>query len=234
MKRIITFCLFIACSTINAQSIVFKDPKLKKTLIKLGLDKNNNSQIELSEIEDIKELDISGKKIKYLDDLKHFKNLKVLNANTNKISDINVFNGNQIIEIIYIGDNKLGPQLTLENIPNLKGFYAFRNQIKELKFISPFPNLISLYIQGNPFNELNVQNLINLKNLQLFECDDLKKVTLNKKTKIEQFFILDMKIKKIISLSEDTNTIYLEKKENAYNEQYNENFKIAPTFRTKN
>ncbi|WP_158960292.1 leucine-rich repeat domain-containing protein [Myroides fluvii] len=187
MKKISALALFLALSTTYAQSIDFKDPNFKNALLELGFDTNHNGQIERSEIESIEELKISNKNIESLDDLKHFKKLRILYANTNRISDMSVLNGNSVIEEIFIGDNQLGPRLTLEHMPNLKGLYAFRNELKELRFTTPFPYLTSLYIQGNPIKKLNIEPLVNLKSLQLFECDDLRTITINKKQKLSNF-----------------------------------------------
>lgn len=232
MKNFFISILFLSLNT-QAQSIKFKDENLKKALIELSLDKNKNSQIEIKEVEHLKDIDISDKKIRSIDDLINFKNLKVINANNNLISDITPLYGNEKLEEIYIGDNQLGPILILKDMPNLKGVYAFRNNLKEIKFLSSFPNLKSLYLQENPITSLNIENLINLESLQLFECFDLKEIKLNKKTKIKQFFIIDMKVKNIVSNDEFTNIVQLEKIEDARNISENENFKIAPVIKVK-
>ena len=232
MKNFFISILFLSLNT-QAQSIKFKDENLKKALIELSLDKNKNSQIEIKEVEHLEDIDISDKKIRSIDDLINFKNLKVINANNNLISDITPLYGNEKLEEIYIGDNQLGPILILKDMPNLKGVYAFRNNLKEIKFLSSFPNLKSLYLQENPITSLNIENLINLESLQLFECFDLKEIKLNKKTKIKQFFIIDMKVKNIVSNDEFTNIVQLEKIEDARNISENENFKIAPVIKVK-
>jgi len=232
MKKFFISILFLSLNT-QAQSIKFKDENLKKALIELSLDKNKNSQIEIKEVEHLEDIDISDKKIRSIDDLINFKNLKVINANNNLISDITPLYGNEKLEEIYIGDNQLGPILILKDMPNLKGVYAFRNNLKEIKFLSSFPNLKSLYLQENPITSLNIENLINLESLQLFECFDLKEIKLNKKTKIKQFFIIDMKVKNIVSNDEFTNIVQLEKIEDARNISENENFKIAPVIKVK-
>lgn len=232
MKKFFISILFLSLNT-QAQSIKFKDENLKKALIELSLDKNKNSQIEIKEVEHLEDIDISDKKIRSIDDLINFKNLKVINANNNLISDITPLYGSEKLEEIYIGDNQLGPILILKDMPNLKGVYAFRNNLKEIKFLSSFPNLKSLYLQENPITSLNIENLINLESLQLFECFDLKEIKLNKKTKIKQFFIIDMKVKNIVSNDEFTNIVQLEKIEDARNISENENFKIAPVIKVK-
>jgi len=211
MKHSILLFTILISFSVNAQKIKFKDANLKKALIELGYDRNKNFEIEISEIDTVQTLKVSKRNIKSLDDLIHFKSLKVINAMTNEIKEISVFYGNSIIEELYIGENKLGPKLTIKNIPNLSGIYAFRNEISDFEFIDEFTKLKSFYIQGNPVVNLDLQNLPNLESLQLFECDNLKTIDFSVKTKLKQFFLLDMKAVKVVLKNEKVKTVYIEK-----------------------
>lgn len=231
MKYIIILFAVLAFFQANAQKIKFKDSNLKKALIELGYDRNKNFEIEIREIDTVQKLKISDRNIKSLDDMIYFKNLKVLNVMINNIKDIKVFYGNSTIEELYIGENKLGPKLIVKDIPNLTGLYAFRNDINDLEFIGEFPKLKSLYIQGNPVVNLDLQNLKNLENLQLFECDKLKTIDLWKKTKIKQFFLLDMKVVNVVSKNEFIRTAYIEKISDPKNSPKIDSVKTAPVFK---
>lgn len=231
MKYIILLFTFSAFFQANAQKIKFKDSNLKKALIELGYDRNKNSEIEVSEIDTVQKLKISKRNIKSLDDMIYFKKLKVLNVMSNNIKEIKVFYGNSTFEELYIGENKLGPKLIVKNIPNLTGIYAFRNDITDLEFIGEFPKLKSLYIQGNPVVNLDLQNLKNLENLQLFECDKLKTIDLWKQTKIKQFFLLDMKVVNVVSKNEFVRTAYIEKKSDPKNSPKIDSVKTAPVIK---
>lgn len=232
MKYII---ILLALSTIvqaNAQRIKFKDSNLKKALIELGYDRNKNSEIEIREIDTVQKLNISKRNIKSINDLIHFKSLKELNAMTNEIKEISVFYGNSTIQALNVGENKVGPKLTIKNMPNLSGVYAFRNGITEFEFIGEYLKLKSLYIQGNPVENLNLQNLQNLENLQLFECDNLKTIIFFIGTKLKQFFLLDMKVVNVLK-SENTRTMYLEKVSDPKNSPRVDSIKTAPTIKIK-
>lgn len=220
----------IISGNVNAQKIKFKDKKFKNALIELGYDFNKNSEIEISEIDTITKIKVIKKGIKSLDDLKYFKKLKVINAMTNEITDLKVFYGNITIEELYIGENKLGKKLIVKDMPNLKGLYAFRNDIKELEFIGRNENLKSLYIQGNPVENLNLQNLPNLESLQLFECENLKTIDFFIGTKLKQFFLLDMKVVNVLK-KENTRTIYLEKNSDPKNSPKIDSIKTAPVIK---
>jgi Leucine-rich repeat (LRR) protein len=231
MKYIIILFTVSVFFQANAQKIKFKDSNLKKALIELGYDRNKNSEIEVSEIDTVQKLKVSKRNIKSLDDMIYFKNLKELNVMTNDIKEIKVFYGNSTIEELYVGENKLGPKLIVKDMPNLKGIYAFRNDITEFEFIGEFPKLRSLYIQGNPVVNLDLQNLKNLENLQLFECDKLKTIDLWKKTKIKQFFLMDMKVVNVVSKNEFVRTAYIEKNSDPKNSPKIDSVKTAPVIK---
>lgn len=228
--RIILFTLF-AFFQCSAQKIKFKDSNLKKALIELGYDRNKNAEIEISEIDTVQKLKVPKRNIKSLDDMIYFKSLKELNVMTNEVKEIKVFYGNSTIEELYIGENKLGPKLIVKDMPNLKGIYAFRNDIIEFEFIGEFPKFKSLYIQGNPVVNLDIQKLKNLENLQLFECDNLKTIDLWKQTKIKQFFLLDMKVVNVVSKNEFVRTAYIEKNSDPKNSPKIDSVKTAPVIK---
>ena len=228
-KFLIIIIAFISIK-VDAQKIKFKDRNLKSALVELGYDFNKNKEIEISEIDTVTKIKVNKKNIKSLDDLKYFKSLKIINVMTNDITDLNVFYGNTTIEELYVGENKLGDKLVIKEMPNLKGLYAFRNNIKELEFMGRFENLKSLYIQGNPVENLNLQNLPNLESLQLFECENLKTIDFYIATKLKQFFLLDMKVVNVLK-NENKRTIYLEKNSDPKNSPKIDSIKTAPVIK---
>jgi Leucine-rich repeat (LRR) protein len=229
MKYFFLIVTFFTIS-VNAQKITFKDQNLKIALKELGYDFNKNGEIEVSEIDTVKTLKVTKRGIKTIEDLKHFKSIKTLNVMTNEITHLKVFYGNSTIEELYVGENKLGEKLLIKDMPNLKGLYAFRNDLKKIEFVGNFDNFKSLYIQGNPVENLNLQNLPNLENLQLFECDDLKSIDFFIGTKLKQFFLLDTKVVNVLK-KENTTTIYLQKNSDPKNSPKIDSIKTAPVIK---
>ena len=203
------FVLF--SQNINSQNIKFKDENLKSALFKLGYDFNKDTEIQISEIDTVTTLEISERNIKQLDDLVYFKNLKVINAMTNQITNLDVFFNNSIIEEIYIGENKLGEKLVLKNLKNLKGLYAFRNGIVEIDFIGT-DNIKSLYLQGNLFEKIEFKNLTKLYSLQLSENIKLKEIDISYNKELVQLYL---NFTRILTLDITNNpllkTLYVEK-----------------------
>lgn len=203
------FVLFL--QNINAQNIQFKDENLKFALLELGYDFNKDNEIQISEVDTVTNLRITKRNIKLLEDLVYFKNLKVINAMGNQITNLDVFFDNSVIEEIYIGDNKLGEKLVLKNLKNLKGLYAFRNGIVEIDFTGT-DNVKSLYLQGNLFEKIQFKNLTKLYSLQLSENVKLREVDVSCSKELVQLYLTFTRI----SILDITNnpllkTLYVEK-----------------------
>jgi hypothetical protein len=238
MKNIIlrTLVLFLLLLTqnINAQRINFKDNNLKIALLELGFDFNKNNEIEISEIDTITSLKISKRNIKHLDDLMYFKKLKVINAMTNEIQNLEVFFNNSVIEEIYIGENQLGKKLTLKNIPNLKGLYAFRNNLEEIQLIAT-DNIQSLYLQGNSFKKGEFKNLLKLKSLQLSENTELKIIDISNNKELGQLYLTDTGISKLdITNNPLLKTLYVENNVELLKNNSQTNFKPMPIINSSN
>lgn len=216
----------------NAQKIKFNDANLKLGLIELGYDFNKDNEIQVSEIDTVTKLNISKKSIKQLDDLLYFKNLKVINAMTNQITNLDVFFNNTMIEEIYIGENQLGEKLVLKNLKNLKGLYAFRNGIKKIDFIGT-DNVKSLYLQGNSFERIEFENLSKLNTLQLSENEMLKEVDVSNNNQLVQLYLTDTSISKLdITNNPLLKTLYVEKKVEIKRAEKQSDFKPMPIIKT--
>ena len=223
---VLIFVLFL--QNINAQNIKFKDENLKLALLELGYDFNKDAEIQISEIDTVTTLRISKRNIKQLDDLLYFKNLKVINAMGNQITNLDVFFDNSVIEEIYIGDNKLGEKLVLKNLKNLKGLYAFRNGIVEIYFTGT-DNVKSLYLQGNLFEKIQFKNLTKLYSLQLSENIKLKEIDVSYNKELVQLYLT---FTRILTLDVTNNpllkTLYVEKKVEIKKSEKLSDFKPMP------
>lgn len=226
--KIIFLIIVFFSQCINAQKIKFKDENLKSALLELGYDFNKDNEIQISEIDTVTELNISKREIKQLDDLKYFKNLKVINAMTNKITNLDVFFNNPVIEEIYIGENLLGKQLTLKNLKNLKGLYAFRNGLETIHLIKT-DNIKSLYLQGNLFEKIKFENLIKLNTLQLSENQKLKEIDLANNKELVQLYLTDTSVSKLdITNNPLLKTLYVEKDVEIKRSEKQSNFTPMP------
>ena len=227
---LLIFALFF--QNINAQDIKFKDVNLKKALFELGYDFNKDNEIQISEIDTVVKLKISKKEIKTLDDLAYFKSLKVINAMTNQITNLDVFNNNSIIEEIYIGENQLGKKLILKNLKSLRGLYAFRNGLEEINLVNT-ENIESLYLQGNFFKKIEFKNISKLKTLQLSENEKLKDINVVNNKDLVQLYLTGTQISKLdISNNPLLKTLYVEKNVEINRNKKQSEFKPMPIIKT--
>lgn len=225
---IILLAIVLFSNCINAQKIEFKDKNFKSALLELGYDFNKDNEIQISEIDTVVKLKVSKKNIKTLDDLIHFKKLRVINAMTNQITNLDVFNNNLIIEEIYIGENQLGKKLVLKNLESLKGLYAFRNGLEEINLVET-KNIESLYLQGNLFEKIEFKNLVKLKTLQLSENLKLKDVSVVNNKDLVQLYLTGTLVSKLdISNNSLIKTLYIEKSVEINRNKKQSDFKPMP------
>jgi len=226
--NIVLLVIVLFSNCINAQKIKFKDENFKSALLELGYDFNKDNEIQISEIDTVVKLKVSKKKIKTLDDLVHFKKLRIINAMTNQITNLDVFNNNSIIEEIYIGENKLGKKLVLNNLKSLEGLYAFRNGLEEINLVNT-DNIQSLYLQGNCFKKIEFKNLSKLKTLQLSENDKLKEVSVVDNKELVQLYLTGTLVSKLdISSNPLLKTLYVEKEVEINRNKKQSDFKPMP------
>ena len=110
--------------------------------------------------DDIVELSICGKGIKFLPDLTRFKKLKKLNCHNNKLTSLS--NLPQNLEILYCTSNQL---TSLSDLPqSLKELYCTSNQLTSLSNLPE--NLKTLDCTNN-----QITSLFNLpQNLEILDC----------------------------------------------------------------
>ena len=146
----------------------------------------------------------------------------------NQITNLDVFFNNSTIEEIYIGENNLGKTLTLKNLKNLSGLYAFRNGLEEMNLIGT-DNIKSLYLQGNLFKMIEFKNLIKLNTLQLSENESLKIIDVSNNKEIVQLYLTSTLISKLdITNNPLLKTLYVEKNVEIKRGEQQSDFKPMP------
>lgn len=230
--RIASFFLLLILSNenVSAQKINFTDQNLKAVLIGKGYDFNKDNEIYIEEIDTVTVIDVSKSNIQSLDDLRHFRSLKEVNAMRNRITNLDVFFNNDVIQELYVGENQLGKKLTLKNIKNLTGLYAFRNGIEEIELINT-DNIESLYLQGNLFESLEFKNLHSLRSLQLSENKLLKELDVSSNIKMQNLYLTLTAITKLdISNNPLIQFLYVEKGVEIIRSKIKPDLKPMPTF----
>jgi hypothetical protein len=231
-KTIIISILFLILNSCSAQKIEIKDENLKKAILELGIDKNNNGIFEEDEVNIVTKLKLDEKNISDLSGIEKFKNLTDLNLRKNNITDFSKLNDLLKLEELVIGDNKNNELLDLSKLKNLKGLYAFGLGLKEIKFGSE--NIKNLYLQDNLFTEFETQNFPDLYTLNLDSCKNLRKLDLSKNANLVQLYLLgtgieNLNIKENIILK----TMYIENNVKLEKNEKQERLKPAPIILSK-
>ena len=106
--------------------------------------------------------------IRSLEDLRHFKSLRVLEINNNPISDISVLSGLTNLKQLYLSGNQISDISGLSGLTNLEALSLGFNQISDISALSGLTNLEYLNLGNNPISDISVlSGLTNLEVLYL-------------------------------------------------------------------
>jgi len=141
MKK--TLSLIIICFfnfIMNAQIINFPDVNFKNKLITLGIDTNNDGDIQNSEALTVTTLQIGGSNISNLEGLHYFSNLTALYCSNNLVTQINLCgtsvvllwcDGNPNLTYLSLKNNVVSPVFILRNqqisTPPPLPYFVFEN-----------------------------------------------------------------------------------------------------------
>lgn len=124
MKLIMLFLLFASPILVNGQAIRIPDTAFRQKLIALGYDENDNGKIEVSEVKDITDLDLTDSGIVNLEGINSFTNLRELQVPQNRLVKLDV-----------------------SKLKNLTGLYAWNNPLTEVN-VTGLTKLKNLYIHN--------------------------------------------------------------------------------------
>lgn len=165
----------LACFYTHAQSISIPDANFKNTLVNDtvadfdgdgnldgDVDTNNDGEIQYYEALAVHTLRIDGRQISSLDGIEAFENLAILSASSNDISEIDVFNNQQLIQL-NVHSNNLS-SIDVSNNVLLEGLYLISNNISNIN-VSQNINLKELDVRLNYLTSINVSTLTALEKL---------------------------------------------------------------------
>ena len=127
-----------------------------------SIDSNGDGEIQVSEAEAIKWLDISTSNSTNITGIEAFINLEFLDCNYNYMNSLNV-QGLVNLKYLDCGQNNL-TTLNVQGLTNLVNLYCYNNRLTSLN-IQGLTNLVNLYCNNNQITSLNIQGLSNLDSL---------------------------------------------------------------------
>jgi len=166
------FCFYFG----NAQTVNIPDANFKAKLIELGLDANNDSDIQVSEIENLTDLDVSYSNISDLTGISAFAGLQTLDCGHNALAFLNLSGLNNLTTL-----NCWGNQITTLNLYNcslLTSLTCTNNALASLDFLADVPQLEKLWAGLNHISNIDFNSNVNLTELDLSD-NDLTDVNVN-------------------------------------------------------
>ena len=188
-KFYITLVTFLFLAVANAQIVNIPDPVFKAKLLQASssytiastetpvynssnnfwavssyntVDTNNDGEIQVSEAQTIKYLNVSSSSIINLEGIESFINIIYLGCSNNQLSSLNV-QGLINLQSLDCSINQL-PSLNVQGLTNLQTLWCSSNQLPSIN-VQGLTNLQYLYCHNNNLTSLNVQGLTNLQTL---------------------------------------------------------------------
>ncbi|MBC7523663.1 MAG: T9SS C-terminal target domain-containing protein, partial [Flavobacterium sp.] len=154
--------LLAADINVNIASIEAPNSSMGNVSSYCKIDTNNDNQIQVSEANAIKYLNIPSAQISNLQGISGFSNLEYLNCFNNQLSVLNI---DLLTNLKYLKckQNQLN-NFTIGNLTNLKYINCAYNQLTNIN-LSGLINLTTLYCENNELQGLELSNVSNLSSL---------------------------------------------------------------------
>ncbi|MDY0931034.1 leucine-rich repeat domain-containing protein [Chryseobacterium sp. CFBP8996] len=159
-KNFTFFLLFSILIFTNAQIVNIPDTNFKNALISIGVDTNNDGEIQLTETLDITSLNLNNKNISDLTGIKSFSNLINLYCGPNNLTTVDLSNMTNL-QHAYIGDNHI-TNINVNGSTNLRNLYCGNNQLSSID-LSGLIYLKYVDLGGNHFSSLQISDLPSLE-----------------------------------------------------------------------
>jgi hypothetical protein len=124
------------------------------------IDSNNDGEIQVSEAQAIKWLDVSNSNISNISGIEAFINLEHLSCLSNQLTSINIQNLTNLVQF-NCSNNQL-TSLNLQSLTNLKSVWCSDNQISNLN-LQGLLNLRLLNANNNQLAQINIEDLESLE-----------------------------------------------------------------------
>lgn len=162
MKNLYIFLFLLTCTFLQAQIINIPDINFKNALIDLGVDTNNDGEIQVSEAEVVLNLNVSFKNILSMEGIQSFVNLEALHCTNNQLSTLDM-SQNLNLQWLRCGGNQMSNLNVTQNL-NLINLWCDNNELSDLD-VTQNLNLESLWCWNNPLGSIDVSENLNLEDL---------------------------------------------------------------------
>lgn len=195
MKKTFLILLLINTFIFYSQNIEFKSEKFLNGILKKypEIDLNKDLQIQKSEADKLKKIDLMEQNIDDVQDLSNFKNLEYLSLTINEIKHLKLSDFKYLKEI-YCARNLLYI-LEIKNLPSLKQLACGLNDLENVK-IENCPKLEYLNLMDNKIKYIDLSSFLNLKYLTI-DNNKLDNLDLSKNKNIIQINLINNNLKEL-------------------------------------
>jgi len=160
----------------------YKEPEIKPNPLEATLrdiiDKPSG-QLTIADYKDIKALNLEQKKLTDLNGIELCTDLEELKSGVNHISDIIQLSGLKKLRVLDLRFNKIDNIEPLKNLSNLEELNLYENKIVDISPLLSLPKLKKLNLSRNEITDLTlVSQLTGLTNLKLEYCNIFKSPSL--------------------------------------------------------
>lgn len=189
--KIISSLLFIsAFPFINAQKLIFKDKNFEKAVIE-NFDLNKDGSINQFEADRVENLFLVGKGIISVEELRYFKNAKMIVLDDNNIPALSVKNTDRL-QLFSCTRCRISA-FSAENLKNLTSLYLDDNNIEHI-LLKSTPAINQLTVSLNKIKTIDISGLKSLKNLNL-EHNQIRKLDISQNVNLQTLNVKQNPIK---------------------------------------
>lgn len=179
-KIISALLLISAFPFLNGQNFVFKDKNFEKAVIE-NFDLNKDGNIIQFEADRVENLFLVGKGITTAEDLRYFKNAKMIVLDDNTIPILSLKNADHLQ--LFSCTRCKTSSFSAENLKNLTSLYLDDNGIENILFRST-PAISQLTVSLNKIKAIDISGLKKLKNINL-EHNLIQKLDISQNLNLE-------------------------------------------------
>jgi Leucine-rich repeat (LRR) protein len=135
------------------KALGFADKRLEK-LLRDELDKGKDEPITAEDIEGLTDFDVSDSKIKSLEGIQQFVNLRELDLSMNKLKDISPLSALAKLRELNLDYNKVEDIKPLSGLKKMKELRLAGNRIRDISPLAKMTKMDSLWMAGNKARDL--------------------------------------------------------------------------------
>ncbi|MGN6415859.1 MAG: leucine-rich repeat domain-containing protein [Pseudobacter sp.] len=165
MKIILTVSVLLMQIIATAQVVRIPDHNFKQRLIALGIDTNDDNQIQVSEAQKVTQLYVNDLGIVNLEGINSFTNLEEFGCYNNKLQSLDLSKCKKL-RMLYAGNNRI-TNLNIAGLTKLEELFVENNYLLANLDISGLTALKKVKLMKNKIGKLDVSALKELEELEI-------------------------------------------------------------------